>query len=118
MSKIKSKWTTQEKIIHNYLKGIKVKHRMHPSIEGNPDVLLTGINTLIFLDGCFWHKCPKCFKIPANRRGFWKKKINNNIKRDKEITRTLRKHGYNVIRIWEHQINQKKPISKVFKNIF
>ena len=103
MSRIKGKWTYQEKMVHNFLKGGKIKHKMHPKIQGKPDILL-GDNTVIFLDGCFWHKCPKCFKMPATREEFWKTKINRNVLKDRETGRILKKQGYRVIRIWEHDI--------------
>ena len=51
MSKIKSKWTTQEVNMHNLLKGRKVKHKMHPKIDGRPDIVLTDKNTAVFLHG-------------------------------------------------------------------
>lgn len=112
MSRIRGKWTSQEKLIHNHLKSMKIRHQMHPRIKGRPDVLLTDTNTLIFLDGCFWHKCPKCFKMPRTRRDFWKKKINDNVKRDIKINRILREDGYRIIRIWEHQIKKNENYVK------
>jgi len=101
MSKIRGKWTRPEILAHNWLKGNKIKHRMHPKIYGNPDII-TG-NKLIFIDGCFWHGCPKHFRIPKSNRKFWAPKIRRNIQRDRKIRKTLRKKGYTVIRIWEHQ---------------
>lgn len=106
MSKIRSKWTKPEILIHNYLKGKKVRHRMHPDIEGKPDILLVDSNTVVFLDGCFWHKCPRCFKEPASNRDFWLPKIERNVERDNEITKKLKKMGWNVVRIREHDIKR------------
>ena len=54
--------------LHNYLKGHKVSHEMHPKIIGNPDVLIKNKNLAIFLHGCFWHKCPKRYKEPKSRK--------------------------------------------------
>ena len=107
MSQIKSKWTKQEKIVHNYLKGMKVRHQMHPNIYGKPDILIKETHTVVFLDGCFWHKCPKCFVEPSSNRDFWLKKIENNVKRDKNINRKLMKTDFKVVRIWEHDIKKK-----------
>ncbi|MFA5382379.1 MAG: hypothetical protein WC356_04375 [Candidatus Micrarchaeia archaeon] len=67
MSKIRSKWTKQEKKIHNYLKGDKIRHKMHPKLPGNPDIVLKDSKTAVFLHGCFWHKCPNCYKEPKSR---------------------------------------------------
>lgn len=104
MSMIKGKWTKQERLIHNYLKGIKIRHKMHPDLLGKPDILIQKINTVVFLDGCFWHKCPKCFKTPATRTKFWLRKINKNVENDRKINSKLKKAGYKVTRIWEHEI--------------
>ena len=115
MSNIRSKWTLQERKIHNYLKGNKIKHKMHPTLTGNPDILLINSNTLLFLHGCFWHKCPKCYKEPKTRKKYWIPKIENNVKRDRKNLRILKKQGYKVIKIWEHEI--KKDFEKVLKRI-
>ncbi len=60
--------------------------------------------TVVFVDGCFWHMCPEHFQIPATRSDFWEKKITGNRNRDIEVTKTLEKNGWTVIRIWEHEI--------------
>ena len=103
MSQIRSKWTSQEKLVHNYLKGRKIQHKMHPPIQGKPDILID--KTVIFLDGCFWHKCPKCFKMPATREDFWKEKITRNVAKDRLTNKLLKKQGYKVVRIWEHSLD-------------
>jgi DNA mismatch endonuclease, patch repair protein len=115
MSNIRSKWTLQEKKLHNYLKGNKIKHKMHPKLTGNPDILLVNSNTLIFLHGCFWHKCPKCYKQPKTKKKYWIPKIENNVKRDRKNQRLLKKEGYKVIIIWEHEI--KMDFGKAFNKI-
>jgi len=90
---------------------------MHPNIEGKPDIILKDSNTAIFLDGCFWHKCPKCFKMPRTRTDFWKNKITKNITNDKKTTNRLRKNGYRVVRVWEHEIKkiEKSDLLRVFR---
>lgn len=77
---------------------------MHPNIEGKPDILIKDSDTLLFLDGCFWHKCPKCYSEPATNRDFWAPKIEKNVKNDKKTTLALKKQGWRVLRIWEHEI--------------
>lgn len=117
MSKIRSKWTSQEKKIHGYLKAHKIKHKMHPKIEGNPDILLTDKKTAVFLHGCFWHKCPKHYIKPKSNKVYWIKKIDSNVKRFKKVRIMLRNKGYNVIRLWEHEIKKDtaKSINKLYK---
>ncbi len=118
MSRIRSKWTAQEKKIHNYLKGNKIKHKMHPKLVGCPDILLTKSNTAVFLHGCFWHKCPKCYKKPKTRKKYWLPKIQNNVKRDRKNAKILKTEGFNVFKIWEHQVKKDfdKMIIKLIKN--
>jgi len=107
MSRIRSKWTTQEKKIHNYLKGNKIKHKMHPKISGSPDLIFENSKTAVFLHGCFWHKCPKCYKKPKTNKKYWVAKIENNVKRDQKNSKSLKKLGFNVIHIWEHSVKDK-----------
>ncbi len=117
MSRIRSKWTSPERKIHNILKGRKVKHKMHPKIEGNPDIIISEHKIAVFIHGCFWHKCPKCFKAPSTRVDFWSKKIEDTIKRDKESTRKLKSNGWKIIRIWEHEIRKDSytAVKKIIK---
>jgi DNA mismatch endonuclease (patch repair protein) len=115
MSKIRSKWTAQERKAHNYLKGHKVKHKMHPKLLGNPDILLIKSNTVVFLNGCFWHKCPKCYKEPKSRREYWLPKIKGNVARDSLNKKIIKQRGYNVLVLWEHSI--KKEFSKTMEKI-
>ncbi len=115
MSQIRGKWTKQEILIHNILKGRKIKHMMHPDIEGKPDILIKNSKTLIFLDGCFWHKCPRCFRQPETNREFWMNKIENNFKKDKEVTKKLKRKGWTILRLWEHEIREN--LSECIKRI-
>lgn len=107
MSRIRSKWTAQETRVHNFLKSRKIKHRMHPKIAGKPDVLLKESKTAVFLHGCFWHKCSKCYKEPKSNVGYWIPKIERNTQRDRENKRALRKEGYRSVVIWEHALKNR-----------
>ncbi len=115
MSRIRSKWTLQEKKIHNILKGRKIKHKMHPKMFGSPDMLIGDTKTAVFLDGCFWHGCPKCYIEPKTNRAYWIPKIRRNISRDREVKKRLKKEGYKIVRIWEHEI--KNNFDCVIKDI-
>lgn len=70
----------------------------------------------VFVDGCFWHGCPQHSKIPKANRPFWKRKLDNNRKRDRLITRTLKAKGWSVLRIWEHELakkNQRRCLARI-----
>ena len=104
MSRIKRSRTKPELMLKELLKGTYLRYQ--PKIYGNPDFGSKKHRIAVFVDGCFWHKCPVCFKQPATNKKFWKTKIERNVKRDKEVNKQLKKEGYDVLRFWEHQIRK------------
>ena len=78
--------------------------RRHVSLAGKPDFVFTEERVAVFVDGCFWHGCPAHFKAPKSNRSFWVTKIRSNKIRDKSATRQLRKLGWIVVRIWQHEL--------------
>jgi DNA mismatch endonuclease (patch repair protein) len=76
----------------------------HPPLSVRPDFVFARSRTAVFVDGCFWHGCPKHCKIPAGNRAFWKKKFDANKARDRHVNRELRRLGWLVVRIWEHDL--------------
>lgn len=105
MSQIKGKNTGIEDKVKRLLILSKIKFKQHPQILGSPDFLV-GKKTLVFCDGDFWHGYRyETRKKP--RKKFWKYKIEGNMRRDKRISRRLRGEGYSVIRLWEHDINDR-----------
>lgn len=97
--------------VHERIKGW-VKHP--PTIAGRPDFYFPAHKLAIFVDGCFWHKCPTCRRrIPAKRRTFWLQKIRQNHRRDERIRRRLRIQGFHAMRIWEHQLRTKSWLNRI-----
>lgn len=76
------------------------------SLPGKPDFIFPERKKAIFIDGCFWHGCSRCRSIPNTNREFWSKKISRNVLRDKKVRRQLKAAGWNVMRIWEHQLKK------------
>jgi DNA mismatch endonuclease (patch repair protein) len=72
-----------------------------PNLYGHPDFAFLKRKIAIFVDGCFWHACPKCGHLPASNKNYWRAKIARNRMRDRTVSRTLRAHGYLVVRIRE-----------------
>src|SRR3972149_1453924 len=100
-----TEWRLRARLISSGISGWK----LHPNdIIGKPDFVFPEKRVAIFIDGCFWHGCKKCRTIPATNRAFWLKKIERNRGRDKEVTHTLGRAGWSVLRFWEHEI-KKKP---------
>lgn len=100
MVRIKS--SSSIEILPKYMRGLYL--RKHPLIYGKPDFGNKSRKIVLFIDGCFWHKCNRHFNLPKTNIAFWKNKISKNVKRDKLVNKTLRKNGFKIIRIWEHNL--------------
>jgi len=75
-------------------------------VLGFPDFYFPGKKLVVFVDGCFWHGCPKCGHIPKTNVRYWRKKILRNKRRDVLIRRALRAAGFSVLRIWECELRR------------
>ena len=73
-------------------------------VRVRPDFVFSKLRAVVFVDGCFWHGCPKHATWPAHRAAWWRRKITGNKARDRRVNRTLRKAGWRVLRIWEHEL--------------
>ena len=82
-------------------------------VMGKPDIYFPHLRLCIFVDGCFWHGCPRCGRIPKTRVDFWTAKIAANKRRDWSVTRNLRQSDYLVIRVWEHALKNDAWISRL-----
>ena len=81
--------------------------RRHQLVFGKPDFVFRQVRLAVFVDGCFWHGCPKCGHIPKTRRTYWRRKLLGNRSRDRAVNRTLHAQGWRVLRIWEHELVRK-----------
>lgn len=79
-------------------------------IEGKPDFYFPREKLAIFLDGCFWHGCPRCARTPKTNAAFWKSKIGWRRRRDAKITRRLKTAGIGVVRVWEHDLADARQV--------
>lgn len=104
MSMIRGTNTGPEVLLRKALWRLGFRYRLAVQLPGRPDLVLPKYGAVVFIDGCFWHGCPKHLKWPKNNASFWMKKILGNKARDAKITRALRHGGWNVIRVWEHEI--------------
>ncbi len=80
--------------------------RRHLPLPGKPDFAFPKQKVAVFVDGCFWHGCPKCYTRPKTNRAFWDKKREDNMARDRRVSRQLRACGWRVIRIWQHALKR------------
>jgi DNA mismatch endonuclease (patch repair protein) len=74
------------------------------NVPGKPDFYFENQNLAVFVDGCFWHGCPRCGHLPRKNSAFWREKISRNTKRDQVTCQKLRRQGIRVLRFWEHDI--------------
>jgi DNA mismatch endonuclease (patch repair protein) len=78
--------------------------RRQQPVFGKPDFIFQKYKLAIFVDGCFWHMCPRHSNLPATNRDFWKSKLEGNKLRDKNVNKVLRQSGWSIVRIWEHEL--------------
>src|SRR5262245_28321051 len=69
-----------------------------------PDVVFTSTRVAVYVDGCFWHSCPRHGTRPRNNSWYWRPKLRRNLARDRRVTRRLRAEGWLVLRRWEHEL--------------
>ena len=100
--------------------NIGVKESKVRSFKVRPDFVFPKLRLAVFVDGCFWHACPKHSTQPKGNAAFWRKKISGNQIRDRLVSRTLRRNGWQVLRIWEHELvrrNEDRLIRRLRKEI-
>ena len=113
MSRIHDRDTRPELEIRRRLFASGMRgYRLRPRLPGKPDIVYSRAKLAIFIDGCFWHGCPKCYTRPATRRRYWDNKLAENISRDKAIDNSLRRMGWKTLHFWEHEV-EKGPDSIV-----
>jgi len=97
--------------------GIKGWKLHAQELPGNPDFYFKRRKVAVFVDGCYWHGCPKCGHIPHTRSRFWAAKIKRNQQRDIIKRMELKKRGIAPMRIWEHELKDKAGMDKAIKKI-
>lgn len=79
--------------------------RLHDrGIAGTPDFYFPKLHLAVFVDGCFWHGCPRCYRRPKSKTEYWDAKLARNKLRDKEVSCLLKRDNGAVIRVWEHDV--------------
>lgn len=86
--------------------GLRFRKDHRIDVDGlrvRPDIVFTRARVAIFVDGCFWHRCPEHGLMPRANRDYWEPKLARNVERDTRVTAELRDAGWTVIRVWEHE---------------
>ncbi len=106
MSQIRGKHTKPEVLLRKILWVRGVRYRLDSKLIGRPDLIFPGKKVAVFVDGCFWHRCPIHYILPKTRTEFWEAKIQGNVERDTKNNILLQESGWAVIRLWEHEVEQ------------
>jgi DNA mismatch endonuclease (patch repair protein) len=100
----KDKNTSIELILRRRLSSRGLRYRLHYKLPGRPDIVFVSKKAAVFVDGCFWHKCPKCFQMPKSNLKYWRPKLKRNVRRARQVNRLLIKDGWRVKRYYECKI--------------
>ena len=100
-----------------YLTHPGYRKRFGRGLPGSPDLIFPSYRTAIFVDGCFWHGCPECSRVPSQSGEFWARKIAANQDRDRRVTQALQRDGWRVIRVPEHHLRSKASISSAARDL-
>jgi DNA mismatch endonuclease (patch repair protein) len=91
--------------------------RRNQPVFGKPDFIFHKKRVALFVDGCFWHDCPRHGHRPKSNREFWRRKLDKNRKRDRRVSMELKRSGWKVVRFWEHQLADASRIVKKVKMV-
>lgn len=122
MAHIRSNNTKPEEKVRKYLffRGLRYRKNVR-TLSGCPDIVFSKYKTVVFVNGCFWHHhdCGR-FVWPVTNEGYWHKKIDRNVERDKLNTVLLEEQGWNVLVVWECELKQnisEQTLQKLYTNI-
>ena len=119
MARIRAKNTTPELTVRRYLHATGLRYRLHvPDLPGKPDLVFVRRRVCLFVNGCFWHGCPKCTdgrRTPKSNRAYWHRKISGNKQRDRLHKRRLRRDGWTVLVIWECETKKPQRLAQLRK---
>ena len=104
MASIKGRGTTIEKTLETLASKTRFSLLTHPKWLGSPDLAFPNRGVVVFLDSCFWHRCPAHYRSPKSRAEYWSAKIERNVYRDAEIRLSYQRDGWLVVQFWEHAI--------------
>jgi len=110
MRAVKSRNTKPEMIVRYLIHKAGYRYRLHRSdLPGKPDIVFASRRKVIFVHGCFWHghNCPRGARTPKTNQAYWIKKINGNKERDVKAQNALKALGWDVLLIWECQLNDR-----------
>lgn len=115
MASVRSKGNrSTEQLMAKILRNAGLRgYRKHWNVAGKPDFAWPDRKIALFVDGCFWHGCPRCNRPSKSNLAFWRKKISDNKRRDLRNSRHLRRRGWKVLRVWECTITSVRTLRRI-----
>jgi DNA mismatch endonuclease, patch repair protein len=112
MSGIRGKHTTPEMLVRSAAHRMGLRFRLHGKLPGRPDLVLPKWNTVIFVNGCFWHQHRGCKRaaLPKSRIDFWRTKMERNVQRDNANYSRLAEMGWRIVVVWECELGRPAQI--------
>ena len=120
MSRVRSKDTSPELRVRSLMHRAGYRYRLHvSSLPGKPDIVMARHRTVVFVNGCFWHRHPGCRRAstPKNNADYWRQKFERNVAKDKKAHAALRQDGWTVIVIWECQTHDSSALANLLSDI-
>lgn len=121
MSRIRGKDTAPEKLVRSALHKLGFRFRLHVrNLPGRPDIVLPKHRTVVFVNGCFWHRHPGCryAYTPKSNVEFWREKFRANVQRDRRQRQRLEELGWRVIVIWECEASRPDEAEERIRGLF
>lgn len=115
MARVRSKHSKPEILVRKLVTALGCRYRLHgKGLPGRPDLVFQGLEKVIFVHGCFWHRHARCAlaRMPKSRLEFWSPKLEGNKLRDKRNKRALDRMGWKVLTIWECELARPERVSE------
>ena len=120
MTKITSKNTKPELLVRKALTEKGIRYRLHvKKLPGKPDIVISRLKTVIFINGCFWHQHKNCkySVMPKTNKSYWTPKLKRNMQKQKDDIKQLKKEGWKVNIFWECQLKSNKLVNQKVSRI-
>jgi DNA mismatch endonuclease (patch repair protein) len=115
MARVRNRGTSSELRLRMLLRNHGLRYILRRKLPGSPDLVIPSGKVAVFVDGCFWHGCPRHYRAPATNIKFWREKVQRNMARDTRVDSELRTLGWRVVRVWDHEL--KRDVRKVLGRI-
>lgn len=121
MSAVRGKNTAPELLVRKAAHRLGLRFRLHVGhLPGRPDMVLPKWRTVVFINGCFWHRHKGCKKTttPKSNTVFWTRKFGENVRRDAANYAQLTQLGWRIVILWQCQVKTPKAAEAALRPYF